>query len=82
MTSKIWGFQGKELSYAARHQLVNSVLMSITTYWCQIFVLPKKVIKDVIAVCRAFLWHYDVIQNLVMSFGIISVDLKRGWLGH
>lgn len=59
MTSKIRGWQGKSLSYAARLQSVNSVLMRITTSWCQIFILPKKVIKVVNMVCRAFLWHYD-----------------------
>ena len=59
MTSKIKGWQGKSLSYAARLQLINSVLMRITTYWCQIFILLKKFIKAVNMVCRAFLWHYD-----------------------
>ena len=33
--------------------------MSVTTYWCQIFLLPKKVIKQVNSVCKAFLWHYN-----------------------
>lgn len=59
MTSRTRGWRGKKLSYAARLQLLYFVLMSITTYWCQIFVLPKKVIKAVNAICRAFLWHYN-----------------------
>ncbi|XP_057543926.1 uncharacterized protein LOC130823325 [Amaranthus tricolor] len=59
MTCRIRGWQGKQSSYAARLQLVNFFLMSITIYWCQIFVLPKKVIKVVNALCRAFLWKYN-----------------------
>ena len=59
MTTKIRGWKGKNLSYAVRLQLVNSVLMSVITYWCQIFHPLKKVIKQVNSVCRAFLWQYD-----------------------
>ena len=58
MTSRIRVWYTKSLSYAARLQLVNSVLMSISTYWCMIFLLPKCMnAKD--AICRAFLWHAD-----------------------
>ena len=34
MTSRIRGWQRKKLSYAAKLQLANSVLMSISSYWC------------------------------------------------
>ena len=43
------------LSYAARLQLVNSVLMSIANYWCQTIIFPKKVIQQVNAICSYFL---------------------------
>lgn len=32
------------------------MLSSITTYWGQLFIIPKKVIKEVECVCRNFLW--------------------------
>ncbi|XP_048502717.1 uncharacterized protein LOC125498533 [Beta vulgaris subsp. vulgaris] len=51
---KIWS--SRHLSYAARVQLINSVLMSLHTYWGQIIVIPKGVIKKIMEVCRAFLW--------------------------
>ena len=51
---KIWS--SRHLSYVARVQLVNSVLMSLHTYWGQIIVIPKGVIKKIMEVCRAFLW--------------------------
>lgn len=51
---RIWGT--RHLSFAARCQLVNSVLMSIHTYWGQLFIIPKNVLKEVNSVCRCFLW--------------------------
>lgn len=46
----------KYLSYAGRLQLVKTILLSLQSFWCQIFVLPKKVIKEVQSYCRIFLW--------------------------
>lgn len=42
---RLWYY--KNLSYAGRLQLVTSVLMGITSYWCQIFVLLKCVIRKI-----------------------------------
>jgi hypothetical protein len=44
MTSRIRTWQAKFLSYAVGLQLVNSMLMSISSYWCQIFIIPQYVI--------------------------------------
>lgn len=52
MTRTVRSWHAKHLSYAARLQLINSVLMGISTYWCQLFVLLKKVINHVNAICR------------------------------
>ena len=62
MTSKIRSWHAKYLSYVARLQLINSVLMSISTYWCHIFVFPTKVINHINAVCTSFLW-FDTSEN-------------------
>ncbi|XP_056697339.1 uncharacterized protein [Spinacia oleracea] len=51
---KIWS--SKNLSYSARVQLINSVLLSLHIYWAQIYVLPKSVLQDIGRICRAFLW--------------------------
>lgn len=37
----------KNISYAARLQLVSSILQGFQLYWCQIFVLPKKVPNEI-----------------------------------
>lgn len=52
---KCWG--SKNLSYAAWIQLINSVLMSLYTYWATIFTLPQSVVKAITTVCRNFLWE-------------------------
>ncbi|XP_056685705.1 uncharacterized protein [Spinacia oleracea] len=52
---KIWS--SRNLSYTARMQLINSVLLSLHMYWAQIYVIPKSVLQDIVKlICRAFLW--------------------------
>lgn len=41
MTARIKSWSTRHLSFAARCQLINSVLMSIQVYWGQIFLFPK-----------------------------------------
>ncbi|XP_062075373.1 uncharacterized protein LOC133779427 [Humulus lupulus] len=56
MVARIRQWSSRNLSYSARAILINSVLMSIHSYWAQIMVLPRKLLKDIDAICRAFLW--------------------------
>ena len=63
MTEKIRSWHAKYLTYTARLQLVNAVVMSISSYWCQMFIIPKKVLKGINAVYRAYLWHGDTKHN-------------------
>lgn len=56
MLKKVQSWHAKFLSYAGRVQLIIAVLSSIQTYWCRIFVLPKKIMKEVDAIMRTFLW--------------------------
>lgn len=37
----------KHLSYAGRLVLVKSVLTSMQNFWCQLFLLPKKLLREV-----------------------------------
>ena len=66
MTARITIWYAKKLSYTARIQLVDSVMISITSFWCQLFILPKAIIKEVKNICRAYLWHADY-QNTSLS---------------
>lgn len=53
---RLTGWATKLLSYAGRVQLIRSVVNDMQAYWCQVFVLPQKVIKMMQAACRIFLW--------------------------
>ncbi|XP_021766230.1 uncharacterized protein LOC110730713 [Chenopodium quinoa] len=56
VTARIQGWMAKHLSYSGRLQLIKSVLFGIQTYWAQIFILPKKILKEIEARFRCFLW--------------------------
>ena len=83
MTKCICSWQCKHLSYATRLQLINSVLMGITSYWCQIFVIPKRVINIVNSICRSYLWfgvaHSPKPENI--NWKTICTPKKVGGLG-
>ncbi|KAL2251942.1 UNVERIFIED_CONTAM: hypothetical protein Sindi_2316500 [Sesamum indicum] len=44
------------LSYAARVQIIKSVLLSLSLYWSSAFILPKKVTNEIEKRLRTFLW--------------------------
>ena len=44
------------MSYTARTLLINTVLLSLHSYWSQVFVLPRKVLIGINKIYRAFLW--------------------------
>ncbi|XP_062113082.1 uncharacterized protein LOC133824231 [Humulus lupulus] len=53
---KLHTWASRHLSFAGRAQLINSVLLSIRSFWMSIFILPKSVTKEVDQLCRNFLW--------------------------
>lgn len=56
ITAKINCWTLKMLSYSGRLQLIKSVIFRVQSYWTQIFLLPKKVLKMIKDICRTFLW--------------------------
>lgn len=56
ITSRIKSWTSRYLSYGGRVVLIKSVLNSISSYWAQLFIFPKNLIKKVEAVCRSYLW--------------------------
>lgn len=57
MVGRIRRWQTRNLSFAGRLQLVNAVLMSLCTYWMQILIFPKAVIRSINTICRNFFWQ-------------------------
>ncbi|KAK4384106.1 Retrovirus-related Pol polyprotein from type-2 retrotransposable element R2DM [Sesamum angolense] len=54
--SRIKGWEGVQLSFAGRVQLIKSVLVSLEVYWATAFILPKGIINEMIKRLRTFLW--------------------------
>lgn len=65
-----WGL--RTLSYASRVQLINSVFMPTHVYWAFIFLLPRAVLKRIIAICRNYLWDRKVETTRVL---LVARDL-------
>uniref|UniRef100_A0A803P9S3 Reverse transcriptase domain-containing protein n=1 Tax=Cannabis sativa TaxID=3483 RepID=A0A803P9S3_CANSA len=63
MTARIKIWSTRNLSLPGRAVLVNSVLMSIHSYWSQVIVLPKRTIRDIEAICRAYLWKGNQVSQ-------------------
>ncbi|KAM6579884.1 hypothetical protein CsatA_003658 [Cannabis sativa] len=83
MTGKIRVWSTRNLSYAGRLVLVNSVLSTIHMYWSQIMILPKKVIKEIEGVCRCFLWTGKSIMEGAgaVAWESLCCPKKEGGLG-
>ena len=83
MTEKIKQWSTKQVSYAGRLILIDSVLMLIHAYWSQIMVLPRKMTKEISRVCRAFLWSgkEESMKPGAVAWGQICKARNFGGLG-
>ncbi|KAL0294582.1 UNVERIFIED_CONTAM: putative ribonuclease H protein [Sesamum radiatum] len=54
---RLQGWSSLSLSFAARLQLLKSVILALNVYWATAFILPKGVLKTVEARMRKFLWQ-------------------------
>lgn len=65
MPSKIKTWGSRNMSYAGRAQLINSVLMQLYVYWASIFILPRKIMKIITGICKNYFWDGKVHNNRV-----------------
>ncbi|KAL7197309.1 hypothetical protein ACSBR2_019905 [Camellia fascicularis] len=63
ITKRIKSWTNKCLTYAGRAQLIQSVLFSMQVYWTSLFILPKKVIRSIESLFRAFFWSGCELKN-------------------
>lgn len=77
---RINSWTARFLSYAGRVQLIKSVIFGIQTYWCQIFMIPKKVLKLIQAACRSFLWtgHVGASKRALVAWENICLPKSSG----
>lgn len=80
--SRISCWSSRNLSYATRNVLVTYVLLSIHTYWSQVFMLPKGMLLKIIQICRAFLWEGKSYLHKLLLFlgnGCLNLRTKVVW---
>nr|XP_016491957.1 PREDICTED: uncharacterized protein LOC107811523 [Nicotiana tabacum] len=88
MLDRITNWTTKFLSYAGRVILIKSVLFAIQTIWAQIFILPKKIVKQIITTCKRFLWTgakeenrallaWDTLCHPKSAGGLNFIDIEK-----
>lgn len=56
MNTQIQVWSSRNISYAGRVILINSVIFGMLNYWASIFILPQEVLDSIIQLCNNFLW--------------------------
>ncbi|XP_019264258.1 PREDICTED: uncharacterized protein LOC109241890 [Nicotiana attenuata] len=82
ITDRVRCCSARMLSYAGRLQLIKSVLFGVQTYWAQIFLIPKKIMKMLEAVCRTFLstGSTEISRNALIAWDKICQPKSTGGL--
>lgn len=80
---RIQNWHSKYLSYTGRVQLTISVLASIHVYYSRIFILPKRLLKEIDGILRAFLWAGVELKNSITKVVWVDVYVPKaeGGLG-
>ena len=83
ITCRIQHWVSKLLSFAGRVQLIHSVLCSYQSFWNGLFILPKKVLKDVEQLLRRFLWKGPSLNTggAKVAWEDVTLPLEEGGLG-
>ena len=58
----------QSLSFGGRAQLIQSGLWSMQVYWCSIFILPHKILKEVEHMFKDFLWTGAALKKSGANF--------------
>ncbi|CAL1372090.1 unnamed protein product [Linum trigynum] len=82
IAGRIQGWQPKLLSYAGKIELVISVLASMTQYWMQVILLPKKIIKEIESLCSQFLWgELERKKRAKVAWKTVALPRVEGGMG-
>jgi hypothetical protein len=83
IAGRLNSWTSKNLSFAGRLQLLNSVLYSLQVYWSSMFILPRKVIKEINPKFNRFLWNGkdESSARAKIAWDEICLPKKEGGLG-
>ncbi|KAK1407858.1 hypothetical protein QVD17_39485 [Tagetes erecta] len=81
LEGKILNWRNRMLSFVGRLQLILSVLSSMHIYWASVFILPARVILDLEAKMRGFLWSQGTsISRAKVSWKSVCLPKTEGGL--
>ncbi|KAK4384693.1 hypothetical protein Sango_3035400 [Sesamum angolense] len=79
---RIKGWEGVQLSFAGRVQLIKSVLISFEVYWAMAFILSKGIIKEMMKQLRTFLWKGNSASGYPkVAWEAVCRPIEEGGLG-
>ncbi|XP_060968731.1 uncharacterized protein LOC133036230 [Cannabis sativa] len=80
---KLNGWASRNLSFAGRAQLIQSVLLGIHTFWMSLFILPQKIVAAIDKNCRDFLWGMNGNRSKLHtpSWGKVCLPKHSGGIG-
>ncbi|XP_028097019.1 uncharacterized protein LOC114296888 [Camellia sinensis] len=83
ITKRVKNWTNRTLSYAGRSQLIQSILFSMQVYWSSLFILPKKVIREIESILRAFLWSGSELKthSAKIAWDSVCTPKNEGGLG-
>ena len=83
LKSSIQGWMGRYLTYAGRLELLRSVLFGKVQFWLNIFPVPAIVLKQIISICRNFLWTGDACRgsSAIVAWKTVCFPKNEGGLG-
>jgi hypothetical protein len=83
ISSRIDSWLSKHLSYAGRLQLLSSILYSFQVFWSGMFILPKKILKDMEQKFNRFLWNGtdECAARAKVAWSEVCLPKKEGGLG-
>lgn len=83
ISRRIGSWTSRKLSFAGRLQFITSVLFSLQVYWTGMFMLPKRVLKDMTQMFNRFLWNGKEGNSAKakVAWGDVCYPKKEGGLG-
>lgn len=81
ITNKMTDWRSMNLSQSGRLIIVQSIVISMTTYWTRHFILPAKLLAMINSAMNRFLWHGDPFSKKLVPIAFHKVQLPKEYGG-
>ena len=77
ITARVHIWSTRNLSFAGRATLINSVIFGMFNYWASIFLLPQNVLDKITSICRNYLWGGSDVHTRIPHISWKNTCLAR-----